>query len=236
MADQSFHIETFQLFIFQLDEDDLSFETQNFNEKLCKLKTFLLDISIHIMVRSLMVDIYKTACALSAEVSTPRCFPVIREVLINFLLKNLRAQSQRNPVSQDRPQSEWSVLHNLRMNNHSSSCELLVRLLDMRYEACRVQTKEIKTHNWPAELGAAAHKFWKQAREGNNEQVTSKSSTAACPVSGAGCWQLLSGEMRVVTLSPGLQPDTVTRVSRRTDTRASNEGSRRFYHHKEAPF
>ena len=147
MADQSFHIETFQLFIFQLDEDDLSFETQNFNEKLCKLKTFLLDISIHIMVRSLMVDIYKMACALSAEVSTPRCFPVIREVLINFLLKNLRAQSQRNPVSQDRPQSEWSVLHNLRMNNHSSSCELLVRLLDMRYEACRVQTKEIKTHN-----------------------------------------------------------------------------------------
>ena len=53
VADQSFHIETFQLFIFQLDEDDLSFETQNFNEKLCKLKTFLLDISIHIMVRSL---------------------------------------------------------------------------------------------------------------------------------------------------------------------------------------
>ena len=78
MADQSFHIETFQLFIFQLDEDDLSFETQNFNEKLCKLKTFLLDISIHIMVRSLMVDIYKIACALSAEVSTPRCFPVKR--------------------------------------------------------------------------------------------------------------------------------------------------------------
>ena len=78
VADQSFHIETFQLFIFQLDEDDLSFETQNFNEKLCKLKTFLLDIYIHIMVRSLMVDIYKTlACALSAQVSTLGCFPVI---------------------------------------------------------------------------------------------------------------------------------------------------------------
>ena len=78
VADQSFHIETFQLFIFQLDEDDLSFETQNFNEKLCKLKTFLLDIYIHIMVRSLMVDIFKTmACALSAQVSTPGCFPVI---------------------------------------------------------------------------------------------------------------------------------------------------------------